>query len=139
MEHSRTFNIVFFKTKALLRYLALPAYLLSQNLQIRNIFSFLKIKDKNSKDSAHFYFHFLIIVRHPKVVTLVYSPLTKSLTLERAFYNSLQKSLRNILVLPNINTNKMNNFKLTVKLFLGIFLGFFWNIFLFFLKTTFSV
>jgi len=79
MEHSETPNIVFFKTTALLRYLALPAYILSQNLQRRNIFSFLKIKDKNPKDSARFYL-FLIIVRHPKVVTLVYSPLTKSLT-----------------------------------------------------------
>ena len=56
MEHSETLNIVFFKTTALLRYLALPAYLLSQNLQRRNIFSFLKIKDKNSKDLAHFLF-----------------------------------------------------------------------------------
>ncbi len=79
MEHSETPNIVFFKTTALLRYLALPAYIFSQNLQRRNIFSFLKIKDKNPKDSARFYL-FSIIVRHPKVVTLVYSPLTKSLT-----------------------------------------------------------
>ena len=48
MEHSKTLNIVFFKTTALLHYLALLAYLLSQNLQRRNIFSFLKIKDKKS-------------------------------------------------------------------------------------------
>ncbi len=80
MEHSETPNIVFFKTTALLRYLTLPAYLLSQNLQRHNIFSFLKINDKNPKGLAHFYL-FLIIVRHPKVVTLVYSPLRKSLTL----------------------------------------------------------
>jgi hypothetical protein len=79
MEHSETLNIVFFKTTALLHYLVLPAYLLCQNLQRRNIFSFLKIKDKNPKDLARVYL-FLIIVRHPKVVTLVYSPLTKSLT-----------------------------------------------------------
>ena len=80
MEHSKTTKTVFFKTTALLCYLALLAYLLSQNLQRRNTFSFLKIKDKNSKDSADFLF--LIIVRHPKVVTLVYSPkqFTKSLT-----------------------------------------------------------
>ncbi len=82
-EHSETPNIVFFKTTALLHYLALPAYLLSQNLQRRNIFSFLKIKDKNSKDLARFYL-FLIIIRHPKVVTLVYSPLTKSLTFSKS-------------------------------------------------------
>jgi hypothetical protein len=83
MEHSDTFNIVFFKTTALLCYLALPAYLLFQNLQRHNIFSFLEIKDKNSKDSAHF-FLFLNIVRQPKVVTLVYSPLTKSLTFSKS-------------------------------------------------------
>jgi hypothetical protein len=70
MEHSETPNIVFFKTTALLHYLALPAYLLSQNLQRRNIFTFLKINDNNPKDLAHFYL-FLIIVRHPKVVTLI--------------------------------------------------------------------
>ena len=79
MEHSETLSIVLIKTTALLHYLALPGYLLSQNLQRRNIFSFLKIKDKNPKDSARFHL-FLIIVRHPKVVTLVDSPLTKSLT-----------------------------------------------------------
>jgi hypothetical protein len=58
MEHSETFNIVFFKTTALLHYLALPAYLLSQNLQRRNTFSFLKIKDKNSKDCSFLIFDY---------------------------------------------------------------------------------
>jgi hypothetical protein len=82
-EHSETPNIVFFKTTALLHYLALPAYLLSQNLQRRNIFSFLKINDKNPKDLAHFYL-FLIIVRHPKLVFLVYSPLTKRITFSKS-------------------------------------------------------
>ena len=70
MEHSETPNIVFFKTTALLHYLALTAHLLSQNLQRRNIFSFLKINNKNQQDWAHFYL-FLIIAKHPKVVTLV--------------------------------------------------------------------
>ena len=72
-------SIVFFKTTALLRYLALRLISSLKTCNNVNTFSFLKIKDKNSKDSAHFLF--LIIVRHPKVVTLVYSPkLTKSLT-----------------------------------------------------------
>ena len=82
MEYSETFNIVLIKTTALLHYLAHPGYLLSQNLQRRNIFSFLKIKDKNPKDLARFHL-FLIIVRHPKVVTLVDSPLTKILTFQK--------------------------------------------------------
>ncbi len=78
-EHSETFNSLFQDYS--FTALPSPSGLISslKTCNDVNTFSFLKIKDKNSKDSAHFLF--LIIVRHPKVVTFVYSPkLTKSLT-----------------------------------------------------------
>jgi hypothetical protein len=92
-EHSETLNSLFQDYS----FTALPSPSglspLSKTCNDVNTFSFLKIKDKNLKDSAHFLF--LIIVRHPKVVTLVYSPkLTKSLTpfyLEYEKLQSLQK------------------------------------------------
>jgi hypothetical protein len=87
VKHSETLKIVFLKTEALLCYLALLAHLLlSQNLQRCKIFPFLKINNKKrQKDLAHFIYLCLIIVRYPKVVTLVYSPqLTKSLTFSKS-------------------------------------------------------